>query len=366
MGGEAKNSQASDLPYWVALSRCLKLGPVRFALLRTKFVSMAEAWSASIGQFKSAGLEENIAQSLAQHCKQTDVTASWQEIIKLGLSVVTVADETYPKLLRQIYDPPPLLFYRGNLSGLGKICLSVVGTRQATSYGIRVATELVTALARTGLTIVSGLAYGIDTVAHRAALSSGGTTAGVLASGLDQIYPVANQQLAQEMVAKNGIVLSEFPPGTAPLKQNFPFRNRIIAGLSRATLVIEAAPGSGSLITARAALEQNREVFAVPGSIFSQHSQGTNELIKLGAHLVTAAEDILGVLGLESLPTAPLPPPSPEQNQVLQFLNKEPQQLDDLVRLSGLKVSDLTASLSLLELQGYVRNIGNQQYIRLG
>ncbi|MBI5466035.1 MAG: DNA-protecting protein DprA [Candidatus Kerfeldbacteria bacterium] len=366
MGGETKNSQASELPYWVGLSRCAKLGPTRFALLRAKFKSLGEVWSAGISQLKQAGLEEKVAEALRRHCQQTDIATSWQEVVKLGLSVVTIADKTYPQLLRQIFDPPPLLFYRGNLASLAKACLSVVGTRQATSYGTRVTTELVSALARGGLTIVSGLAYGIDTVAHRAALNSGGLTAAVLASGLDKIYPVANQQLIEEMINKQGIALSEFPPQTPPLKQNFPFRNRIIAGLSRATLVTEAAPGSGSLITARSALEANREVFAVPGSVFSQHSQGTNELIKLGAHLVTTPEDVLSVLGLAALPQAPLPPPAPEQTKVLQYLTKEPQHLDELIRTSGLKVSELTAHLSLLELQGYIRNVGGQQYVRLG
>jgi len=365
MAPEDSIMPTDELIYWVGLSRCLKLGPTRLALLRGQFKSLAEVWSASLSQLKNAGLDAATAQVVREHCRQTDLANSWQEINDLGLKVITIDDPAYPKLLRQIYDPPALLFYRGDLAAWQATCLAVVGTRRATSYGTNVTAQLVEPLARAGLTIVSGLAYGIDTVAHRTTLSAGGLTLAILASGLDQIYPTANKSLAQDIVHKGGAIISEFPPGTAPLKQNFPFRNRIIAGLSAATLVIEAAPGSGSLITARSALEANREIFAVPGSILSPVSQGTNELIKLGAHLVTTASDVLNVLGLANLPRRALEPPPADQAKILSYLTKEPKALDDIVREAGLKVADITAGLSLLELSGHVRNIGNQQYIRL-
>ncbi len=356
----------ADLPYWVALARCLKLGPTRWALLRRAFPTMREAWDASARELTQAGLDEATVKALAEHRQTTNVEESWAELKKLQLDVLTIADQAYSALLKQIYDPPAVLFYHGHLAALELPSLAVVGTRAATSYGRRVTSELVRELAQAGLCIISGLAYGIDTEAHRATLEVGGATVAVLAGGLDDIYPTANQSLAKKIVEQGGLLLSEYPPGTASLKQNFPYRNRIIAGLARGTLVTEAAPGSGALLTAKHALEANREVFAVPGSIFSEQSQGTNELLKLGAHLVTKAQDVLDVFGLEAVTSLKLPPPNEAQTALLQHLSSEPTGLDELVRRSGLTAADFTAQLTLLEVAGYVREVGGQKYIRAG
>jgi DNA processing protein len=326
---------------------------------------MAEAWSASAAKLTRAGLEPQIVASLVEHRQTTDVKESWEELERLNLGALTIADERYPKLLKQIFDPPAVLFYRGNLNTLKGTALAVVGTRACTAYGRRAAKELTLELARSGLTIVSGLAYGIDTEAHRAALEAGGTTIAVLAGGLDDIYPTANQGLAQSIVDHNGLLLSEYAPRVASLKQNFPYRNRIIAGLTRGTLVVEGAPDSGSLITAKHALEANREVFAVPGSVFSEQSAGTNELLKLGAHLVVNAIDVLTVFGLEAAEKTVLPTPTPEQESFLKHLSSGPTHIDELVRNTGLSPSEIMAQLTMLEVTGYVKDVGGQKYVRV-
>ncbi len=363
--GTTRASQA-DLPYWVALARCLKLGPTRFASLRGAFATMAEAWAAPATTLKRAGLDESTVQALREHREKTNVDESIAELERLGINALTIADERYPKLLSQIFDPPAVLFYRGNLEALKNSALAVVGTRVCTAYGRRAAHELTLELARSGLAIVSGLAYGIDTEAHRAALEAGGTTIAVLAGGLDDIYPTANQGLAQNIVEHAGLLLSEYAPGVASLKQNFPYRNRIIAGLTRGTLVVEGAPDSGSLITAKHALEANREVFAVPGSVFSEQSAGTNALLKLGAHLVTSAQDILNVFGLEATVKTKLPAPTAEQEVFLKHLSHEPIHIDELVRKLGRQAAQVMADITLLEVAGYVKDVGGQKYVRVG
>ncbi len=354
-----------DLPYWVALAHCLKLGPARFSLLRRSFTTMRQAWEASTAELKAAALDAATVRALDEHRQTADVEKLWQQLTVMGIEVFTIADEYYPKLLKEIYDPPPVLFYRGDLGCLARPCLAVVGTRQATTYGRRAADELTSELAAAGFVIVSGLAYGIDAIAHRATLRSHGTTVAVLANGLDTVYPTAHRDLAHDIVAANGLLLSEFPPGVPALKQHFPQRNRTIAGLARATLVIEGARESGALITARSALESNRDVMALPGSIFSDQSQGTNDLLKAGAHLVTSANDVLAVLGVESITRTKLPPPSAAATALLNYLNDEPMHVDELARSSGVAVADLMAQLTALELSGYVREVGGNRYIKL-
>lgn len=359
------SSESQDLAYWVALARLPKLGPKSFALLRTTFPTMLNVWQAKASELKHAGLETNLVQAIIEHRDKTDVATSWQEIAKLQLNVTPITDPAYPKLLKEIYDPPAVLFTRGDLNILNNLCLGVVGSRQATNYGLAMTGELVGALAQAGITIISGLAYGIDAAAHQATLDAGGKTAAVMASGLDQIYPTANHTLAQNILNKNGLWISEFPPQTAPLKQNFPFRNRIIAGLSQGTVVIEAAKSSGALLTAKHALESNREVFALPGNVTSPASAGTNELLKQGAHLITTASDILSVFGLASVSTLPRQPLAAGLESLLEKIPYEPTHLETLVRLLNLPAGELISSLTLLELKGYLKDEANGQYRRL-
>lgn len=358
----------SDQPYWIALAHCLKLGPTRFALLRKAFATMAEAWAASLAAWHQAGLDPATIKALDEHRRVTNVDEVMKNIKSLGLNALTIVDNDYPKLLKEIYDPPAVFFYRGSLTCLEQPCLAVVGTRRATAYGLRATTDITSKLASAGVTIISGLAYGIDAAAHQATLSAHGHTAAVLANGLDTIYPSAHTQLAHGIVSTNGLLISEFPPQTPALKQNFVQRNRIIAGLARATLVIEGARESGALITARFALESNREVLALPGSIFNEQSQGTNDLLKSGAHLVTSVNDVLEVLGLQHEKTTPIirRPLLEDENDLLQKLSTDAIHIDELARNLAIPIAQLAAKLTALELAGYVQDEGSQRYIRVG
>ena len=359
------NNTNNELPYWVALAYFMKIGPQRLAPLRQFFKTPKEIWEAPLSELKKSRLDEKLLNEFVAFRTITNPDEKYQAIIKMGLGVLTIDDETYPKLLKQIYDPPFLLFYRGDITCLQKPSLAVVGTRRATPYGLQITQGLVDPLARAGLVIISGLAYGIDAVAHRSTLLACGTTIAVLASGLDTIYPTANLPLAQDIVNKGGLLLSEFPPGAAPLKQNFPFRNRIIAGLARGTLVIEAALGSGSLITAKSALEANREVFSVPGNIMLETAQGTNDLLKAGAHLVTDAQDILDVFGLEYIAREALPSATPEQNNILNQIESEPIGVDELVKKLNLAPSAILSELTMLELSGHLKKMENGKYLKV-
>lgn len=292
------NDQAK---YFNAFNLIKGIGPISFKKILSHFDSLEDAWSANLNEFRQVGLNRSILEQIKYQRPKINPDWEMERLIKEGIDLITINDKAYPELLKEIYIPPSLLYIRGNLKSSDRISLGVVGTRQLSTYGHRI-TPLITAdLARAGLTIISGLAKGIDTLAHKAALKANGRTIAVLGSGLDKknIYPQVNQHLS-EVISQEGALLSEFPIGTKPFAQNFPQRNRIVAGLSLGILIIEAPKKSGALITARNALEQNRDVFAIPGSIFSRNSLGPNNLIKLGAKLVNQASDILDELNLDS------------------------------------------------------------------
>jgi DNA processing protein len=280
---------------------------------------------------------------------------------------ITRDDPRYPLLLKQIHDPPAELHVRGTLPPSDALALAVVGSRSPTPYGQRVVRDLVEPIARLGIVIVSGLAYGIDAAAHEAACRVRGTTVAVLGSGGDDrsLFPAGNRALAKRLIDAGGAVISEFPDGTPPLKHHFPIRNRVIAGIAKGTLVIEAAAKSGSLITARCALENGREVFAVPGSIHSPMSEGPNNLIKMGARPVTSPEDILSVFGHEAgEPVVHHEPGSPSEAAILALLTKEPLHIDDIIRASGLDPSQTSSTLTLMEMKGAARHVGGMFYVR--
>ncbi len=284
--------------YYNAFNLIGGIGPVGFKKILTYFNSLDNAWSAEIKEFKKAGLTEFVIEQIRG--KRPKINPDWEmeKLDKQGINLITTQDKDYPKLLKEIYAPPATLYIRGHFESTDKY-FGIVGTRKLSAYGSQI-TPLITAdLAKSGLTIVSGLAKGIDTIAHETALKTNNRTIAVLGSGIDKtsIYPFINQDLA-EKISQNGAVISEFPIGTQPLAQNFPQRNRIISGLSLGVLVIEAPERSGAMITARNALEQNRDVFAIPGPIISKNSFGPNNLIKMGAKLVSQAEDILEELNL--------------------------------------------------------------------
>jgi DNA processing protein len=358
--------------YWVLLSMAAGIGPVRFQRLIEICGGARGAWLASDLELATAGLERRTADSLRRLRHKTSPAAASARLRKLGIDALTLLDDEYPSNLRQVADPPPVLFVRGRLIVSDARAVALVGTRRATGYGYAVAERLAGDLAGAGVTVVSGLAKGIDTAAHRAALEAGGRTIAVLGNGLDQVYPPENSGLARQIVERDsGAVISEFAPAIPPDAVNFPRRNRIISGLSAGTVIIEAGERSGALITADFALEQGRDVLAVPGSIFSPVSAGTNELIKQGATPVTCATDVLTIFETrddlrESPPLARhVPELDLQETSVLQALGDEPRHIDELARLLPLASGELSATLTILELRGLARQVGPMLYTRI-
>jgi DNA processing protein len=361
-----------DSKYWLAFSQFPKIGANRFKKLYTYFSTMEAAWQASFLELQKAGLENNIIEEFFTVKQQIDPE---QELAKLqteNIEVITIVDKNYPRLLKEIFNPPALLYIKGNLKNLNKkFNLAVVGTRKISNYGKQITPEIIKPLVQNGFTITSGLALGVDALAHQATLEANGQTIAVLGSGIDQasIYPSSNRYLAQNILTNNGTIISEFPIETMPLKHNFPTRNRIIAGLCLGTLVIEAANSSGSLITAWHSLEQNREVFSVPGSLYNQQSIGTNKLIQKGAKLVMTYQDILEELNLQEVKNyvsnQKILPETKEEEIILQNLSKEPIHIDQIIKQTNLPAAQIGGTLSLMEMKGLVKNISGQNYILL-
>lgn len=344
------------------------LGPVGFKKLLAHFNSLEEAWSADLIEFKKAGLENSLVEQIKNQRPKINPDLEMEKLEKHHIQLVTLEDKNYPKLLKEIYHPPAVLYLRGHFQPADEFSLGVVGTRRLTAYGQQVTPFITTDLARAGLTIVSGLAKGIDTLAHQAALKAKGRTIAVLGSGLDRpsIYPRTNQNLADQ-IAEQGLVISEFPLGTMARPAHFPQRNRIISGLSLAVLVIEAPERSGALITAREALEQNRDVFAIPGPLFSENSCGANNLIKMGAKLVTEANDILQELNLalvtETQRNRKILPDNPVEALILKQLSDQPLHIDKIAQQTKLPIATLISTLVLMEMKGQVRNLGANNYV---
>ncbi len=360
---------SSELQYWIAFNQIPTIGYTRLTRLLNYFGNLESAWSAGQSELMRAGLELKIIHQLTELKPNINPEAELEKVLNLGINILTVTDKNYPKLLKEIYSPPPLLYYRGQLDLHADFPLAVVGSRKVSAYGKAVTLKLTEDLARHGLTIVSGLALGVDALAHQACLKAGGKTIAVLGSGLQQIYPAANRRLAEEIIASGGAVVSEFPLDCPAYKGNFPQRNRVIAGLSLGTLITAAAEKSGALITAAFALEQNREVFAVPGSIFELGSAGPNNLIKLGARSVSTATDVIQTLNLAQLNefkiTKQLLPDSAEEEIILSLIDQADGQVDKLSRLARLDISIINSTLSVLEMKGLVKNLGGQKYIKL-
>ncbi|HPI67206.1 MAG TPA: DNA-processing protein DprA [bacterium] len=359
-----------DLPYWLAFNRLNGLGAIRLKKIFNFFHSMEIAWNAEAEDLLACGLEANLVEEIILTRHTVNPMAELEKMLAENISALTLADEDYPELLKQIYAAPAILYYKGQLDyKKDSFSLAVVGTRKCSAYGQQITPILVGDLAQAGLTIVSGLALGIDSLAHEATLKQADRTIAVLGSGLDEqhIYPSHNRYLSEKIINNGGALVSEYPPGTEPVRHNFPQRNRIISGLSLGTLVIEAPEDSGSLLTARFALEQNREVFAVPGSIFEPNCLGPNNLIRMGAKLVTKAEDVLEALDLnlikEFVATKKIVPDSSEEAQILNFLSHEPIHVDELVRLSKLDAAVINSTLTLMEMKGRVRNLGSLRYV---
>ncbi len=354
---------------WAAWASVPQVGPKRFALLRSAFGELSSAWRAPIGELRTALGEGKVIDAILANRQNISPEKNWERLMQAGVRMVTHADADYPQRLLETHNAPAVLFYRGTLPRPTSILMAVVGTRVATPYGQVATSRLVEPLARAGLGIVSGLALGIDGLAHEAALAAGGQTFAVVGTGLDQTYPPQHAGLAERIVKEGGAVISEFPLGTGPQPYNFPQRNRIVAGMCAGTLVVEAGEKSGALLTAKLALDENREVFCVPGNITQETSAGTNKFIRLGAQLVADAHDILTALNLQPRHDETAPPvtytgTTPEEKSILQHLSNNPLHVDELAGLCDCDPSVITATLAVLELQGHVRHVGSMHYTR--
>ena len=364
------NERSSETGYWIAFTRIPRIGTMRVARLQAYFGSMAEAWRAGSSDLRTAGLDQATVSSILEERPKIDPPNELELLGKAGVQAYTWNDPEYPARLKEIDDKPPVLFVRGDLLPDDEWAVAVVGTRRASVYGRQEAEQFAAGLARQGITVVSGLARGIDGVAHRTALATGGRTIAVLASGLDIVYPPEHTKLAVD-ISQRGALVSEYPLGTKPRADYFPRRNRILSGISLGVLVIEGSEKSGALITARAALDQNREVFALPGEINREQSEGPNKLIQNGeAKLVTRTEDILEELNLTMTAVAPqlelreVAPDDPTEAHLLKVLTNQPLYIDEVQRVSGLPIASVSSALALLELKGLVRQVGPMSFIK--
>lgn len=356
--------------YWLGLHLVRHIGSVRLQHLVEVFGSAKAVWHASEAELRGCNLPPKPTEKLLEARQKLDLTAELRKVKAAGAYLLTLDDADYPTLLRDIPDPPPVLYVRGSLLPTDTLGLAIVGTRRATRYGRDAAHRMGLWLARQDVTIVSGLAHGIDEAAHIGALDADdGRTIAVLGCGIDSVYPADNADLA-DAITQRGALVSEFPLGTPPTGTNFPRRNRIISGMTLGVLVAEAPESSGALITVEMALEQGREVFAIPANIFNPTGTGSNKLIQDGAKLVMRAADVLDELNIVHTRqevrtrTQSIAPESGAESELLQYLEADPIHIDDLVRASGLPTGKVSATLTLLELKGLAEMVGHMQYCR--
>jgi DNA processing protein len=354
----------SETAFWLAISRVPFIGPARVERLLQTFGSLSAAWAAPAEELRVALESRSLSELLAARSR-IDPAGDLDRLRRLGISAVHPGHPSYPRLLAEISGRPSLLYVRGELAAADDTSVAIVGTRRATPYGRQAAERTAAELAQAGITVVSGLARGVDAAAHRAALEAGGRTIAVLGSGPDVIYPAEHRRLA-EQILESGAILSEFPPGAKPDAQNFPARNRIVSGMTLGTLIVEAPARSGALITASFAADQGREVFVLPGSIFAQTSEGTNALLRDGARLVRDGADILEDLGLGgggSVATQSQMVLDDNERRLYAALGKEARHIDELAEEAGLSAGAASALMLTMELKGLVRNHGAQYYV---
>ena len=354
--------------YWVAWNRVRWVGPARFARLLAVFGDAATAWVAPTAEMRACGFDTRLIAEIGKQRQTIDPAAELDRLARLDVVALLMTDMDYPRLLREIALPPAVLYVRGELLPVDENAIAVIGTRRISAYGRLVTERLTRDLVAQGMTIVSGLARGVDSVAHTAALDAGGRTIAVLGCGPDLVYPADHAQLAERIVS-HGAVISEFAVGVHPEAGNFPARNRIISGMSSAVLVTEAPERSGALITTDFASDQGREVMAVPGNIYNKMSTGCNRLIQQGALCVVDAADVIGALNMHLLPQQldmrELLPTDATEGRVLLLLVDGPLHIDDLCRQTELPASTISGTLIMLELKGRVRNLGGMTYGRL-
>ncbi len=353
--------------YWLGFSAVSGVGPVRVRALLQHFGDLERAWHASPEELRTVGLDRRAIANVLRARQTQDLDALETQLDALGASALTLQDADYPSLLKELPDAPPVLYVKGTLQARDRWAVAFVGTRRATVYGREMTRRLVEPLVGAGVTIVSGLALGIDATAHRAALEAGGRTVAVLGCGIDRVYPPEHRKLAAA-ITQHGALVTEFPPGTPPEAKNFPVRNRIISGMSLGVAVIEAPKRSGALLTANVAADQGREVFAVPGNVTSASSMGTNLLLQSGATLILNTQDILDALQLDytavetRTQVQALIPDDPIEAQLVALLGDEPIHIDELYRQSDLSFAQVSSTLAMMELKGLVQRHEGMYY----
>ena len=356
----------SDIRYWVGFNRVMGIGPAKLRALLDHFGDLETAWRATSADLREAGLDRRALEYLLAARAAMDLDAEVDRVKRLDARCVTWVDSDYPPQLKSIAAPPPLLYIKGAFALADQWAMAVVGTRRASAYGREVTRSLVSDLARSGVTIVSGLARGIDAAAHQAAIEAGGRTIAVLGHGIDHVYPPEHRKLAGQIV-EHGALVTDYPVGTAPEGKNFPPRNRIISGLSLGVLVVEGAAPSGARITAEFAMEQGRDVFAVPGNILQRSSELPNTLIQEGAIPVLKVDDILEPLNLtmvaQHAEAREVIPADETEAKVLQLLSAEPVHIDEIQQTTGLPIAQVSSTLALMELKGMVRQVGGMNYV---
>jgi DNA processing protein len=353
-----------DLPYYVALAAAPGIGPARFKILIKHLKAAETVWKTPDATLEKI-LTPILFKKFTSFRQSFDIERYFNKIKAEKVKIITIEDNNYPRLLKEISDPPPVLYVKGEIP-TGERFLAVVGARKMTSYGRQVTEILARDLVASGFTIVSGLARGVDSYSHRVAVGNKGKTIAVLGGGLDKVYPQENAALANEIADGNGAVISEYPLGMSSVPGNFPARNRIISGLSLGVLVTEAGEESGSLITTGCAAEQGREVFAVPGPMYSKLAKGPAQLIKQGAKLVMNVEDVLEELqlesGVKSQVSSEVKADSPEEQAILEILRDGPVHVDEITRAAKLPAAKVGSILSLMEIKGLVKPLGSGNY----
>jgi len=352
--------------YWVGFNLIKGIGAVRLQGLIAYFGDLQTAWGADPASLAEAGLGAKVIERVLAARKNINLDQVWAKIESQGIKILTWQDEAYPTRLKEIDQPPPVMYIRGEYLPDDLFAVAIVGTRRVTPYGRQITEELSGFLASNGITVVSGLARGVDAIAHQTALRAGGRTIGILGSGVDKIYPPEHLKLAEQMMER-GAIMSDYAVGTPPDASNFPPRNRIISGLSLAVVVIEAGETSGALITAEFAAEQGREIFAVPGSILAPQSKGTNKLIQKGAQPLLSVNDIMQALDFtrigEHKAARKVIPADETEARVLNVLGSEPLHVDEIRNQAGLPIEKVSATLVLMELKGMVRQVGGMNYV---
>lgn len=358
-----------DGDYLVLVSSFTSFGPVRINLLLQYFGSAKKIWTSTEKELLKINLGDKLVTKFVQYRKNFDIKNYFNELKRLKIYCLNKTDKNYPTNLKQIENAPVILYAKGNINILNERSVSIVGTRKITSYGREVTEIFCEGLVRSGISIVSGLARGVDTIAHKSTLRFNGTTIAVLANGLDTVYPPENKILAQEIVQNGGCLLSEYPLGYPAFPANFINRNRIISGITDCILVVEGAEKSGTLVTAGHAAEQSKTVFAVPGQITSPMSQAPLYLIKNGAKIATSPKDILDELGwqeiIERKSIEKILPEGEDEEKILTILESEPLHLDEIARISSLDTGIVSARLTIMEMKGLIKNLGGGSYRKI-